>query len=99
MAKTTLTEEVIEESIRLLFEEFHKAEEKHPGWPEDQIHCAAIVAEEAGELVQAAIDHTYQHSCPLRLKEEAAQTAAMGLRFLVNLIVRERGGKVAVPLA
>jgi hypothetical protein len=64
--------------------EILRAEKKHGGFPVDQIHCAVIVAEESGELVQAAIDHTYSSQCPDRLREEAIQTAAMCYRFLMN---------------
>jgi NTP pyrophosphatase (non-canonical NTP hydrolase) len=75
--------------IELVFEELRKAEAKHPSWPNDPIHGAAIVAEEAGELIQASIDYYYKHHTRLpsdyAMMKEAAQTAAMGIRFLLNL--------------
>lgn len=73
--------------IERVFGELKKAEEKFPGWPTDPIHAAAIVAEEAGELVQAAIDFTYSDDLPghWQMEEEAAQCAAMGIRFLLGL--------------
>jgi hypothetical protein len=71
--------------IETVFDELRKAETKHPSWPTDPIHAAAIVAEEAGELVQASIDHYYTVECKERIIKEAAQTAAMGIRLLINL--------------
>jgi hypothetical protein len=71
--------------IETVFDELRKAEIKHPSWPTDPIHAAAIVAEEAGELVQASIDHYYMVECKERMMKEAAQTAAMGIRLLINL--------------
>jgi NTP pyrophosphatase (non-canonical NTP hydrolase) len=68
-----------------VFDEVKRAQDKHPAFPLDKIHAAAIVAEEAGELVQASIDHEYSEACPERLREEAIQTAAMAFRFLFHL--------------
>jgi hypothetical protein len=77
---------LLREFIDLLFDEAEKAEEKFPGWPTDPIHGAAIVAEEAGELQKAALDFFYgRHEGMDEMKKEAAQTAAMGLRFLLGL--------------
>jgi len=69
----------------LIFNELHKAEMKHAGWPEDLIHAAAIIGEESGELTQACLDDTYDKRCPDRIRREAAQVAAMGIRFLINM--------------
>ncbi|NQU42152.1 hypothetical protein HQ520_02620 [bacterium] len=71
--------------ITLIFEELAKAENKHPGFPVDPIHAAAILAEEAGETVQASLDYVYHAGSLDEMAHEAAQTAAMGLRFLLNL--------------
>jgi NTP pyrophosphatase (non-canonical NTP hydrolase) len=72
--------------IEKVFEELRKAEEKFPGWPDDPVHGAAIVAEEAGELQKAALDFYYgRHLSADEMKKEAAQTAAMGIRFLLGL--------------
>jgi hypothetical protein len=75
-----------EEVIEAVFEELRRAEEKFPGWPSDPIHQAAVVAEESGELVQAALDLVYNRE-PTNEKfiQEAIQTTAMGLRLLFNL--------------
>lgn len=63
------------------------AEKRHPGWPKDMLYAAAIVAEEAGELIQAALDfeaYVGPHNTT-NMREEAAQTAAVALRFLIGL--------------
>jgi len=71
------------EAILMVFDELKKAEAKFPGWPVDIVHGSAIVAEEAGELTQAALDYYYLRSSSIRpALKEAAQTAAMALRFL-----------------
>ena len=39
--------------------ELDMAKVKWPDWPVDPVHAAAVVSEEAGELVQAANDFCY----------------------------------------
>ena len=65
--------------------EINSAEEKHPHWPKDIIHQAAIVAEESGELVQAALNHAYEDGKYYCIHSEATQVSAMGIRMLKNL--------------
>lgn len=66
--------------------EIQRASKKFPAWPRDPIHAAAIIAEEMGELQQAALDYTYRRiGTKERLFKEAVQLTAMGLRFLMNL--------------
>lgn len=62
--------------------ELKKAEEKFPWWPTDPVHAAAIVAEEAGELVKAALQYIHEAGDPNEMFIEAAQTGAMAIRFL-----------------
>lgn len=58
---------------------------KHKTYPVfDKVHQAAIVAEEAGELVQAALQLTYQNATHDALRHEAIQTAAAAIRLLVH---------------
>lgn len=71
--------------LYLIAIEMQRAEEKHPYWPEDPIHAAAIVAEEAGECVQAALQHRYEAASLAPVGEEAIHTAATCVRLLKNL--------------
>jgi len=41
--------------LSLILNEVMAAEQKHPTWPEDELRQAAVVAEEAGELLQAQL--------------------------------------------
>ena len=68
-------------------QEYDRAVRKHPNstWPKDVVHMVAIMAEEAGEAVQAANDVVHQGASLEPLREELAQTAAMCIRCLVNL--------------
>ena len=77
-------------AIMLICEEVVKAEIKHPKWPKDPIHAVAIMMEECGEAVQAAIDFTYQdgtdrHINREALRKELAQAGAMAIRNLIHL--------------
>lgn len=76
----------------LIAQELQRAELKHPTWPTDQVHAAAVVAEEAGELVQAALQYHYDGKGADRVRDEAVQTAAMAIRLLLNLKHAERPG-------
>lgn len=71
--------------IDLIMTELIAAQEKHPGWPDDIIHQAAIMVEEAGESIQAAIDIHYKNQQIDKFKKEVAQTGAMAIRILMNL--------------
>ncbi|MGW8257953.1 MAG: hypothetical protein ACWGMZ_10745, partial [Thermoguttaceae bacterium] len=69
----------------LISDELKRAKAKWPGWPTDPVHAAAIVAEEAGELVQAALQCTYEGSHSQKMVDEAIQVAAMAIRFLEGI--------------
>lgn len=81
---------VEEKILTWLLNELRQAEEKHPKWPKDDIHAAAIVAEEAGELVRASLQSVYESGHDSEMFKEAVQTGAMSIRFLKNLLKRER---------
>lgn len=83
-----------EEAFDRIMVELHKAEAKFPGWPDDVVHGAAIMAEESGEAVQAALDHYYRpHTGTImQLQHELAQTGAMCIRMLTDLILKSRCG-------
>jgi NTP pyrophosphatase (non-canonical NTP hydrolase) len=72
-------------AMLLIEEEVARAKQKFPWWPEDTVHGAAIVAEESGELVQAALQHTYEGGSEAAMKREAIHTGAMAVRFLESL--------------
>lgn len=68
-----------------ILKEIERAEAMHPNWPNDPIHGAAIVGEECGELIKAAIDfnyHDYPEAC---METEAIQVAATAIRFLAHV--------------
>lgn len=82
--------------ICAIYLEMKRAEQKHPNWPKDDyIHAAAIVAEESGELIREALQATYETGRYFDMHQEACQTAAMSLRFLVEL--KERDEAVLAP--
>jgi NTP pyrophosphatase (non-canonical NTP hydrolase) len=75
----------INDTIDLIMHELRMAEKKHPGWPDDPIHGVAIMIEEAGEAMQAALDLHYRNAPVADLRKELAQTGAMAIRALLNL--------------
>lgn len=66
-------------------EELSRAEEKFPEWPDDIIHAAAIVAEESGEIIQAALQAHYDKGRVDKVKKEAIHTAAMCYRLITAI--------------
>lgn len=74
----------IREAVEDILAELEAAEEKFPEWPEDSIHASAIVAEEAGELIRAALQYEYQYGEFLAMEKEAVQTGAMAICWLKN---------------
>ena len=79
-----------EKALSLVLTELERAQALHPEWPRDPVHQAAIVAEEAGELVQASLNHHYDNGTPNRMVTEAVHTAAVALRFLINMELGEK---------
>lgn len=74
-----------EDAIKLILNELELAIQKFPEWPEDKIHGAAILAEETGESVQAALNFVYLNGSLDDLKKELAQAGAMAIRNLIHL--------------
>lgn len=82
-----------QEIWNLIEKEMARAKKKHPVWPQHIVSRAAIVSEEAGELVREALLIKYetpdspadQEAQLERLKLEAVQTAVTAIRFLENL--------------
>lgn len=107
MAETThrqITDRDIRRVQAALEDELRRAEAKHPDWPDDPIHRAAIVAKEAGELVQASIDACYskrpieREKARRRMRIEAEQVGAMALRLLINLDEPTPGAPEPTPV-
>lgn len=78
---------LLDEIAMALNDEMIRAKEKFPWWPDDIIHGASIVAEEAGELVKASLQNFYEKGSLEDVKKEAIQTATMAIRFLQNLSI------------
>lgn len=71
-------------SLGAVLEELRRAKALWPAWPRDPVYGAAIVGEEAGELLKAVMDTVYK-ATPERLSyEEATHTCATALRFMSN---------------
>ncbi len=75
----------IEIALAQIFSEIDRAEKLHPDWPSNPIHQAAIVTEEAGELLQASLNHNEHKGSKKAIITEAIHTAASALRFLKNV--------------
>ena len=75
----------IDTAIRLVLDELNRAQNIHPFWPDDHIHQAAILGEEAGEVLQATLNYKYFEGDFNQIEKEAIQTAAMALRLLIGL--------------
>lgn len=74
------------QSVRLVLIELERAKNMWPEWPDDLIHQAAIVGEEAGEVLQSSLEATYEEAPADAAVYEAVQTAAVALRFISNNI-------------
>ena len=74
-----------------VFFEIERALQKFPRWPTDPIHASGIVLEEAGELMKAVMEATYEphKSGPDEVRAEVIQLAAMAHRFLMSLELYE----------
>lgn len=79
--------------------ELEHARRMHPRWPTHIVAAAGIVNEEAGELIRECLNLKYDaHSDPkvtkamrrAAIRKEAIQTAAMALRFILELDQEER---------
>tara|TARA_Y100000310_G_scaffold68264_1_gene63592 strand:+ start:2404 stop:2646 length:243 start_codon:yes stop_codon:yes gene_type:complete len=73
------------EAIRKISAEVDRAEKLHPRWPDDIIHAVGIIVEEAGETMQAALNHIYFGEDREKIRTEAIQTAATCIRLLKNM--------------
>lgn len=74
------------EAFLTILKAYRSAVIKHPAWPVDLIHAGAIVSEESGELIRACLQYETEGGSIHETYKEAAQTGAMGFRFLVELM-------------
>ena len=74
-----------EQVIGLVMAEINRAEKIHPAWPRDLVKASAIVAEEAGETLQAANNYDESRSGKQHIITEAIHTAATAIRLLKNI--------------
>lgn len=74
------------EIIISMLQELERAEKKHPSWPSDMIHAAAIVGEESGELIRAALQYKYEDGDLHPVTVEAKQTGTMAIRLLKEIL-------------
>lgn len=69
---------------RQIKHELQRAKKMHPVWPDDIIHQTAIMAEEAGEALQATLNFVYHGGSYKKMQQEIIHTGAMVLRWLEN---------------
>ncbi len=76
----------LESAICDILTELEFTKEVHPKYYKDVIHAVALVNEEAGEAIAAALDYTYTEDGSIEhIKKELIQTAAMCFRALENI--------------
>lgn len=64
-------DKALAETMEEIYAEVQRAEELYSNFPVDVVHAAAIVAEEAGELVRAALHAAYEGAGCKEVKREA----------------------------
>ena len=77
-------------AVDAMLQELERARVKHPQWPTDIVHQVAIMVEEAGESLRAALNHAYEGGSFEEVRREVIQSGAMAIRVLINL---EKGQK------
>lgn len=77
----------IDEALALIRAEVLRATTKFKTWPTRVIDAGNVVIEEAGELAKACLQATYEKdkSGPNDVFEEAIQTGAMAVRFMMSI--------------
>lgn len=84
----------VKRAIILIEASYREAVEKHPHWPNNVIEGAAILGEESGELLQAALQFKYEKGAFYNMHNEAIQCGAMAIRFLVNYSINPIRSKI-----
>lgn len=72
-------------NIAKILTEKKRAESLYPIFPADPIHMLAVMAEESGEAVRAALNMVYHGGSVDEVRKELVQTGAMVLRCLEGL--------------
>jgi len=75
----------VKQRVMAVLTELDRACLKFPSFPTDKVDQAAIVCEESGELIRAALQYKYENGKEIELTKEAIQTGAMALRVLIHL--------------
>ena len=73
-----------ESALAAINDELLRARSNYPIWSDDVVHSAAIVCEESGELLKAALEYYYEGGSYQECIKEAVHTAAMAIRFLMD---------------
>ena len=73
------------EAVNQIKYEHIRAEVLHPAWPTNPIHQAAILCEETGELVRAALRVRFEGADWSEVVTECVQSGAMALRIVTEL--------------
>ena len=73
-------------------DELQKAIKKHPDYPTDMYKQVAILNEESGEVTKAVLHYHDEGGSLADVREELLQTAAMCMRMLNALDVKESNG-------
>lgn len=76
-----------DDAMNAVMAEVKRAMAKFPTWPDDPIHAAGVLGEEAGEVAKAVLQAVYEphKSTPADVRVEVVQTAAMCIRFLLSM--------------
>jgi len=75
----------VDRVIQELLFELAKANAKHGPMPDDTVHAAAILAEEAGEALKASLEFVYENGSDSEIRKEAIQTGAMAIKLVLYL--------------
>ncbi len=77
------------EVVKLVIHQLSRAVKKHPAFPTDIVHIAAVVTEEAGEVAKAA-NHCYESNESIfNVEGELQHTAATCLRAMLAIHGRQ----------
>lgn len=83
--KLYMLNDLLKDIIAEILLEYNHARKKHPSYPDDIIHQIAIITEESGEAMQAALQLVYENdSSSDKVYKEVIQIAALCIRFLIN---------------